>query len=115
MRRAAKLRAGLRRIGKQAIVGRRHHSAMETTTNKPDEDTYIVELWDHIQEIDERIIQLLRERAELSNLVESARLKCGGTRTELAAENAVFRHYADGLGSRGSRLAGNVLQVCRQP
>jgi len=66
-----------------------------------------------IDALDEAIIALVAERAQVSRRIQTARMSAGGTRVELGRERVVLGAYRDGLGADGPQLADSVLRVCR--
>jgi chorismate mutase len=68
-----------------------------------------------IDEIDDELIRLWRERARLSQHIGARRIAAGGTRLVLSREEVVLRRFRDGLGSEGVRLALLLLQAGRGP
>jgi chorismate mutase len=66
-----------------------------------------------IDEVDAALIDLFRERAELSRRVGVARMASGGTRLVLAREQAILDRYRAGLGADGTRLGMLVLKAGR--
>jgi chorismate mutase len=72
-------------------------------------------LRDRIDEIDNTIIQLWQERAELSARVGRARLAAGGTRLVLARERVIVERFRSALGADGTALALLILRSGRGP
>ncbi len=66
-----------------------------------------------IDAVDEALLRLVAERAELSRRVQAARMSAGGTRVELGRERVIRGAYRDALGIEGPQLADAILQVCR--
>jgi len=66
-----------------------------------------------IDELDERIIALVRERRTVSARVQRARIEAGGRRVQLAREMAVLDRYHRELGRPGTRLGMTLLELCR--
>ncbi|WP_241562056.1 chorismate mutase [Streptomyces hoynatensis] len=66
-----------------------------------------------IDELDGRIIALIRERMAVSAHVQRTRLAAGGRRVHLAREMEILRHYREGLGRPGTQLAMTLLELCR--
>ncbi|GAB3128329.1 hypothetical protein GCM10027160_53760 [Streptomyces calidiresistens] len=66
-----------------------------------------------IDDLDERIIGLIRERMEVSDRIQRARIASGGRRVHLAREMEVLRHYGDALGRPGTDLAMTLLELGR--
>ncbi|MBB0246662.1 chorismate mutase [Streptomyces alkaliphilus] len=66
-----------------------------------------------IDDLDERIIGLIRERMGISERIQRARIASGGRRVHLAREMEVLRHYGDALGRPGTDLAMIMLELGR--
>lgn len=86
-------------------------TVVNTTT---DETTELIPvLRRQIDALDEAIIALVAERAEVSRRIQAVRMRAGGTRVELGRERVVRDAYRDGMGPDGPHLADAVLRVCR--
>jgi chorismate mutase len=68
-----------------------------------------------IDAVDAELIQLWRERAELSRQVGAARIAAGGTRLVLAREQQIVEKFRDALGDTGAPLAMLLLRAGRGP
>jgi chorismate mutase len=66
-----------------------------------------------IDAVDAALIELWRERAELSGRIGAARVASGGPRLVLAREQAIVDRYRDALGPDGAALAMLVLRAGR--
>lgn len=66
-----------------------------------------------IDDLDARIIALVRERVEVSRRVQAARTGAGGRRVHLAREMEILRAYGDALGRPGTSVAMALLELCR--
>jgi chorismate mutase len=66
-----------------------------------------------IDELDARLIGLVRERMAVSGEIQAARIGSGGRRVHLAREMEVLRTYGDALGRPGTALAMTLLELCR--
>ena len=66
-----------------------------------------------IDDIDDRLLELLAERRVVSTQIQALRVADGGSRVEHSRENAVIRRWADALGDSGADLALAVLGLCR--
>ena len=66
-----------------------------------------------IDDIDDRLLQLLAERRTVSREIQQLRVEAGGSRVEHTRENAVIRRWAESLGDSGAELALAVLAHCR--
>ena len=77
--------------------------------------TDIGDMRQRIDEIDQAMMSLWRERARLSGLIGTARLAAGGTRLVLSREQQVIRRFRDGIGSEGVALGKLVLRAGRGP
>jgi chorismate mutase len=88
-----------------------------TTVLNPSEptqaDDLILVLREQIDALDEAIVALVAERAQISRRIQAARMNAGGTRVELGRERVVLAAYRAGLGADGPQLADSVLRVCR--
>lgn len=76
-------------------------------------DDPIPMLREQIDALDAALIQLIKERAQVSRRIQSARINAGGSRVELGRERTVLATYRTGLGPEGGTVADAVLQVCR--
>ena len=79
----------------------------------PSPETVIAEGRRHIDDLDARIIELVRERMDRSADVQRARIESGGRRLHLAREMEILRGYGDVLGKPGTALAMTLLELCR--
>jgi chorismate mutase len=68
---------------------------------------------DRIDEIDETLIELCQERAELSKRIGGMRVAAGDTRLILAREHEVLRRFHRALGAAGTQLALLLLKAGR--
>ncbi|MEV8113764.1 chorismate mutase [Streptomyces xiamenensis] len=67
-----------------------------------------------IDDLDARIVALIKERMSASDEIQQIRITDGGRRVDLAREMDILRHYGDALGrERGTRLAMTLLELCR--
>lgn len=66
-----------------------------------------------IDDLDEQLISLLRERKRISAGIQRDRLASGGVRTDIAREREIFRRYGGVFGSAGTALSSAVLEICR--
>lgn len=66
-----------------------------------------------IDELDMRIIDLVRDRIEVSKSVQAARIGMGGPRVQHARELDIVTRYRTGLGTEGASLALLLLQMAR--
>ena len=66
-----------------------------------------------IDALDQAIVRLVAERAQLSQRIQTARMNAGGTRVELGRERVILDAYRTALGPQGPHLADAVLGVCR--
>lgn len=83
------------------------------STETTEAATTIDTLRQQIDALDTAIIALIAERAQVSRLIQTARINSGGTRVELGRERKILDAYKDGLGREGAHLADAILQVCR--
>jgi chorismate mutase len=68
---------------------------------------------ERIDEIDQAIIDLWRERADLSRQIGKARIAAGGTRLALSREQQIVDRFRKGIGNDGIPLALLVLRAGR--
>lgn len=73
----------------------------------------IPDLRARIDQLDVQILQLVGQRAELSDQVQSHRIATGGVRLALGREQAILRTYREALGEPGTALGAAVLRLCR--
>jgi len=66
-----------------------------------------------LDDIDDRLMQLVDERRAVSKQVQQLRIADGGSRVEHSRENAVIRRWSERLGDSGPELALAVLAHCR--
>jgi chorismate mutase len=66
-----------------------------------------------IDELDGRIMALIRERMAVSERIQRTRIASGGRRVNLAREMDILRRYREGLGQPGTALAMTLLELCR--
>ncbi|MDJ1135949.1 chorismate mutase [Streptomyces iconiensis] len=66
-----------------------------------------------IDQLDARIIWLVRERLELSENIQRIRIESGGRRVHLSREMEILDHYSTELGRPGRDLAMTLLGLCR--
>ncbi|MBM2619501.1 chorismate mutase [Actinoplanes sp. LDG1-06] len=84
---------------------------MDITIDKTAAD--ISALRARIDGIDNSIVALFKERAEVSRHIGSARMAEGGTRIVLAREREVIAHYRESLGEPGVEIALLLLRAGR--
>jgi chorismate mutase len=87
--------------------------ALEADRTAVEATAQIALLRGQIDALDEAIVRLLVERAQLSRRVQTARMNAGGTRVELGRERVIMEQYRAALGPQGPALAEAILQVCR--
>ncbi|PWI43742.1 chorismate mutase [Streptomyces sp. ICBB 8177] len=68
---------------------------------------------ERIDDLDRRIVALVRERVAVSEGIQRARLGSGGRRVNLAREMEIIGTYSDQLGKPGTALAMTLLELCR--
>ncbi|GAA2413984.1 hypothetical protein GCM10010420_49390 [Streptomyces glaucosporus] len=68
---------------------------------------------ERIDDLDRRIIALVRERMEVSARVQRTRIEAGGRRVNLSREMEILTRYREGLGRPGTSLAMTLLELCR--
>lgn len=91
-------------------------SPLATTADDPaDDDTaaVVVRCRHRIDEIDQQLISLIRQRAALSADVQSARRATGEPHLALAREGEIIRRYSSSLGRLGTELAMLLMRLSR--
>ncbi|WP_031506237.1 chorismate mutase [Streptomyces megasporus] len=68
---------------------------------------------DLVDDLDRRIIALVRERMEVSARIQRTRIEAGGRRVHLSREMEILTRYREELGKPGTSLAMTVLELCR--
>lgn len=76
-------------------------------------DARIAEMRARIDEIDQILIELWRERATISHEVGVTRVAAGGTRLVLAREQEILSRFREELGADGTQLAMLILRAGR--
>jgi chorismate mutase len=76
-------------------------------------EEHIAALRRRLDEIDQKLIELWRERAAISQEVGQTRLAAGGTRLVLAREQEILHRFREALGSDGTQLALLLLRAGR--
>jgi chorismate mutase len=76
-------------------------------------DDHIADLRRRIDEIDQALIDLWRERAAISQEVGATRVAAGGTRLVLAREQEILARFREALGEDGTQLAMLILRAGR--
>jgi len=90
-----------------------------TTTGVPESaenagaDEHISSLRRRLDEIDQQLIELWRERAAISQEVGATRMAAGGTRLVLAREQEILARFREALGADGTQLALLILRAGR--
>lgn len=82
------------------------------TSDRPTQ-VRIAALRQRIDEIDEALIKLWRERAAISQEVGKTRVAAGGTRLVLAREQEIYTRFREALGADGTQLARLILRAGR--
>jgi chorismate mutase len=88
---------------------------MTTGTSDPGASDRIGSMRDRIDEIDNSLIELWRERAAISGEVGRVRIASGGTRLVLAREREIVDRFREALGADGVQLALLILRAGRGP
>ena len=70
---------------------------------------------ERIDEIDQAIIDLWLERANLSQQVGKTRMASGGTRLVLSREREIVERFREALGADGTQVALMILRAGRGP
>ena len=81
----------------------------------PDPESPIAGLREQIDQIDAALIELWKQRAELSRAVGTARVASGGARIALEREREVLDRFRSGLGTVGTQLGLLALRSGRGP
>lgn len=68
---------------------------------------------ERIDDLDVRIIALVRERMGVSAQIQRVRVEAGGRRVNLSREMEILNRYSDSLGKPGTALAMTLLELCR--
>ena len=76
-------------------------------------DEHIAALRRRLDEIDQTLIDLWRERATISHEVGVTRVAAGGTRLVLAREQQILSRFREALGADGTQLALLILRAGR--
>jgi chorismate mutase len=84
-----------------------------TGTTDPTAAADIAGMRARIDEIDNALIQLWRERADISAEVGRIRMASGGTRLVLAREREIIDQFREALGADGVQLALLILRAGR--
>jgi monofunctional chorismate mutase len=75
---------------------------------------FIDEQRTRIDELDARLIELIKIRKGVSNGIQQHRVETKGPRSDTARENKVLKKYSSELGGeQGTALAMEVLKICR--
>ncbi|MFV2087157.1 chorismate mutase [Micromonospora sp. LOL_021] len=93
----------------------RSDGRQQTGTDAPEAADRILAIRNRINEIDDALIALWKERAELSRQVGAVRIASGGTRLVLSREREIVDRYRSELGADGIQLALLVLRAGRGP
>lgn len=83
----------------------------DTATTQPDLNS----LRERINDIDDEIIRLWRERSQVSKEVGRIRMAAGGTRLVLSRERQICERFRSALGEDGTQLALLLLRAGRGP
>lgn len=76
-------------------------------------ETVIAGARQRIDDLDARIIALIRERMTVSAGIQRARIESGGRRVHLAREMEILGRFRGELGKPGTGLAMTLLELCR--
>lgn len=85
----------------------------ETGARAEDAADAITDARRRIDDLDARIIALVRDRVETSARVQHARIASGGRRVSLSREMEILARYRDELGRPGTALAMTLLELSR--
>ncbi|HIV59383.1 MAG TPA: chorismate mutase [Candidatus Stackebrandtia faecavium] len=92
---------------------RTEHTMTTETTIEPTPAGDLTELRDRINTIDDAIIELWRERSQVSKQVGKMRMDAGGTRLALERERQICERFSTALGEDGTALAMLLLRAGR--
>jgi chorismate mutase len=87
--------------------------AEPTPESQPAPEAVIAVARERIDQLDERIIGLVRERMGVSDEIQRTRIEAGGRRVHLSREMEILKRYSDALGKPGTTLAMTMLELCR--
>jgi len=79
----------------------------------PASEPLIDEARSRIDDIDRRIVDLLRLRRDLSLRIQVVRTRAGGPQTDSAREADIARVYRSFFPDSGDEVAAAVLRACR--
>ncbi|MET7637559.1 chorismate mutase [Streptomyces sp. NPDC005438] len=90
-----------------------HTSSAPAPAPERSADSAIADSRRSIDDLDARIIALVRERMAVSADIQRARVQDGGRRVNLTREMEILRRYREELGRPGTSLAMTLLELCR--
>ncbi|WP_442813912.1 chorismate mutase [Streptomyces sp. NBC_00151] len=90
-------------------------AAVRAAAGATEQPQTITELRKCIDDLDDVIVGLVRLRINASAEVQRARLASGGRRLSLSREMEILARYKEALGSQGTRVAMELLELCRGP
>ncbi|MGK5630886.1 chorismate mutase [Streptomyces sp. URMC 123] len=88
-------------------------SGPDTGARTPDAAARIASARRVVDDLDGRIIDLVRERMAVSEDIQRARMGSGGPRVSLSREMEILSQYREALGRPGTALAMTLLELCR--
>jgi chorismate mutase len=88
-------------------------TGVPVTEDNAGADEHIAALRRRLDEIDQKLIDLWRERAAISHEVGVTRVAAGGTRLVLAREQEILSRFREALGADGTQLALLILRAGR--
>ncbi|MFI8301802.1 chorismate mutase [Streptomyces nigra] len=91
------------------------NAAVRTAARAAEQPQTIPELRACIDDLDSVIVGLVRLRINVSAEVQRARLASGGRRLSLGREMEILGRYKEALGNPGTRVAMELLELCRGP
>ncbi|GAB7040552.1 MULTISPECIES: chorismate mutase [Catenuloplanes] len=89
--------------------------SQDTGTAEATASAAILEIRSRINEIDDAIIALWKERSSLSQQVGKTRVASGGTRLVLSREREIMEKFREALGADGAQVALLLLRAGRGP
>jgi chorismate mutase len=79
----------------------------------PEAAVMIADARARIDDLDARIIDLVKQRMAASSQAQTARASVGGPRISLAREMEILGHFHAELGRPGTEVAKLLLELCR--
>jgi chorismate mutase len=96
-----------------AVTASAANTGVPASPENASADEHIAALRKRLDDIDQQIIDLWRERAAISHEVGVTRVAAGGTRLVLAREQQILARFREALGTDGTQLALLLLRAGR--